>query len=549
MLIFQAPQPDGTGRGHLRKWAIVWDMVVVAWLSMGAMLHMPSGVPRGDVATYLHRAYIAVSSGNIPWEGYFSSSDLGHPGPILLWILTAGMSIGGNTGAAAAYIIATSTCIAMAGRYIRECTGSWVGGVAVLATTAWLWRSTPYPPDGALQLGLQIGPMYGPNFAAALTLVGMAGAAAALSTKKLGAAVAAAILGGFMFQASIETVPFGLIVSGVGAWVIWGHRRGAWRKLLWGLGIGYFPFLVRMVRDGFDLPIRYIESVISVRSSDRGGGRGETLQTILHGIYGGGGMLQIWLSITVVAVIIIYTGRKTRAVLALLLGAGGLALTAATWFVSYGHQISSMVAYPILLAGIAAGVMYQKLQPTGRQIALVAMVFIIYISASGTQAMWEGRYGRDVYLTTGEYEPVTEALTAAGEAPRVGIIASENQLRLREILGAVRPYEIYMALVGAGYEYCAHNQIYDREVGIGSCQENPPDQWIIIDLEQQEGGNYVATWQANALEGESMPLYARIQPRAELETAGFIYCENLGMSWIHDPKQRGTCPDTIQKAD
>jgi hypothetical protein len=46
-----------------------------------------------------------------------------------------------------------------------------------------------------------------------------------------------------------------------------------------------------------------------------------------------------------------------------------------------------------------------------------------------------------------------------------------------------------------------------------------------------------------------MPLYVRIQPRAELETAGFVYCENLGMSWIHDPKQRGTCPETIQKAD
>lgn len=510
-------------------------------------MHIPSGVPRGDAATYLHRAYVAVSSGNIPWEGYFSSSDLGHPGPILLWVLAAGTYIGKTFGAAAAYIIATSTCIAMAGRYIRSCTGSWAGGVAVLAATAWIWRSNPHSPYGSLQLGIHIGPMYGPNFAAALTLVGMAAAVAALSTKKLGAAIAATILGGFMFQASIETVPFGLIVSGVGAWTILSNKKkGAWKILPWGLGAGYFPFLVRMIRDGIDLPLRYIESVVSVRNADRGGGRSDTLQTILHGIYGGGGMLQIWLAITIMAGIIVYTSRKTRAALILLTGAGGLALAIAAWFVSYGHQISSMIAYPILLGGVAIGVLHQKLRRGGRYLAMAVAIPIIYISAGGTMQMWEGR---DVYLTTEEYEPLTKALVEPKKAPRVGIISSENQLRLREILGAVRPYEMYMALVGAGYEYCTHNQTYDRETGIHSCQEDPPDQWIIIDLEQQDGGNYIGVWQANPQEGETRPLYVRTQLRPELETAGFIYCENLGMSWVHDPLQRGSCPETIQQAD
>lgn len=500
----------------------------LTWLTLASRSR--PGTPAKDAAVYLYQAVHSLQFGEIVWHGYYSSISLPHPGPILSWVLTIGQQFGGYDGAALAYTLAIATCIALAGRYVRHTSGNWVGGAATVMAVLHLMRIVAASGTETMPIGIHMHPMYGPNFAAALALAGIAAGARCVHTKKGG--ITAIAIGGLMIQASLETAPWGLLVAGVGVWCIWrdnGTIRRRAAASATGLLLGWVALLVRVAREGADLPLRYAQAILTkIAEDDAATNGGEILRAAFGGKQGGATILGAAAVGVVVLVMLRYL--QVAALCALHIGASTLI---SLYVVQYTHQAAGSAAGAIIVIGLACGVVAGKIPGVrwGGLISVVAGVAILY-SAGASWLTWQTQDTYDTYLRTDAYEAIVE--TVRGGTGEVGIIATERDLRLVEILGAVRPYELYTALETTGTAYCRMNQTYDDTLGPRNCQGRRPTRWLIVDTDARAGATYLYRSEADTAGGDREAVYIRYRGEGDLEEEGFTYCESSGMLWLYE---------------
>lgn len=82
--------------------------------------------PAGDVANYLLWAR-SVADGEPVWHGYYSYVSFGHPGPLLFWVLAAGLlaarMVPWVSADVAAWVTYTAACVACVVFTVRSRTG------------------------------------------------------------------------------------------------------------------------------------------------------------------------------------------------------------------------------------------------------------------------------------------------------------------------------------------------------------------------------------------------------------------------------------------
>lgn len=492
-----------------------------------------TGTPANDAAVYLYQAVHNLRFGEIVWHGYYSSISLPHPGPILSWVLTIGQRFGGYDGAAMAYTLAVATCIALAGRYVRHASGNWVGGAATVLVVVHLMRVVAGEGTETMPIGIHTHPMYGPNFAAAVALAGVAAGARSLHTKKGG--TAALVFGGLMVQASLETTPWGLLVAAVGAWCIWRNGGPRWRRTtstIGGIGLGWAALLVRAATEGVSLPIRYAQEIFAkIAEEDAATNGGE----ILRAAYGGATYMIFVLSGAVAGVIALAVMRHWRIATFCALHIG-VSILVGLHVAQYTHQAASGAAGALVAIGLTCGTTIGKVSGlTKRRVVGVVAMITILLTAVANWQVWQRQDTYDTYLRTDAYQTIIE--TIRKETGEVGIIATNRELRLVEILGAVRPYELYTALETTGVAYCRMSQTYDNTLGPRSCQGRSPARWLIIDTEARQGTNYLYRSAPNTAGGDRTAVHIRYFGGADLGSEGFIYCESSGMLWLYETER------------
>ena len=505
--------------------------IALTWLTLTRT--NGTGTPANDAAVYLYQAVHNLQFGEIVWHGYYSSISLPHPGPILSWILTVGQRFGGYEGAAATYTLAVATCIALAGRYVRHASGNWIGGAATILAVLHLMRSVAGAGTETMPVGIHIHPMYGPNFAAAMALAGVAAGARCLHTKKGG--IAALALGGLMVQASLETTPWGLLVAGVGVWCIWRAGGPRWRRTtstIGGIGLGWAALLVRTATEGVDLPIRYTQEIFAKIAEDDAATNGGE---ILRAAYSGSGNMTIILSGAAVGVVALAVMRHWHVAVFCALHIG-VSILVGLHVAQYTHQAASGAAGALVAIGIACGTTIGRMSRLRKRRVVDAVVVIaILLNAVASWQVWQRQGTYDTYLRTDAYQSIIE--TIRKETGEVGIIATDRELRLVEILGAVRPYELYTALETTGVAYCRMSQTYDDTLGPRNCQGRSPTRWLIIDTETRQGATYLYRSAPNTAGGDREAVYIRYFGSADLESQDFIYCESSGMLWLYETER------------
>jgi hypothetical protein len=508
--------------------------LTLTWLTLTSS--SSPGTPAKDAAVYLYQAVHNLQFGEIIWHGYYSSISLPHPGPILSWVLTIGQRFGGYDGAALAYTMTIATCIALAGRYVRHASGNWVGGAATVIAVLYLMRSVAANGTETMPIGIHVHPMYGPNFAAAIALAGIAAGVRCIHTKKGG--IAAIVIGGLMVQASLETAPWGLLVAGVGVWCIWRGNGTTQRRVAAGaagLLLGWAALLVRVSREGAGLPLRYAQAILTKIAEDDVATNGSE---ILRAAFGGkqGAIVILGAAAAGVVVLVVMRYLQVAALCALHIGSSVLI---SLYVVQYTHQAASSAAGAIIAVGLACGVGAEKLSGVRRGGLVNVVVGVVTLYSAGVSwLVWQTQDTYDTYLRTDAYDAIVE--TVQGGTGEVGIIATEQDLRLVEILGVIRPYELYTALEATGAAYCRMNQTYDDTLGPRSCQGRRPTRWLIVDTEARTGATYLYRSEADTAGGDREAVYIRYHGAEDLEEEGFTYCESSGMLWLYEAE--GECP-------
>jgi len=518
-----------------------------------------SGNVGSDTAHYLYQAYRSVEGGGMVWRGYFSSNPLGHPGPILHWILMSGV-IGARIlgadwvlGGIVAYVLAICGCYAVAASMIKTGSRSLVAGVAAAGVAAWLAGRNAPGAGGVMGVvgGLSYYPIFGPSLAAALAMAGVATGYAVINGAKRWAWVAV-LFGGLMIQISLESAPVGAMVLAAGVWtaIIKPGKRAL------GLGaliVGCGPFLVRMYLEGWDLPYRYVTETIGTRDRDLVSQEPIDFLVKIHVALGSH---DVWGT----------TSHQTRLLILMVAGVGlgilvratrrgalfvgsclGVELALVAWFLYRSHQAATVSSYLPLSIAIGVGAIIHAGRSWVRRsdgrwgwvvnkivhiVATSIAVWGVGIYVGGLDKYQESKKPQSIYPEATWMNPLVKELQTLTEGKHgilIGLITRKNAVEFHPTVGFTPAAELYSALAQGGLERtCVQGEVSPFLVYPGTCQGQEPAIWVIIDTEQRPGVEYVATRARNPEAGEYEDLYIKILDNRNgeaLREDGFVYCE------------------------
>jgi hypothetical protein len=265
------------------RWALVavaLAVVGVAATLSGTWVGRPAS-PHGDGANYLHWVEHSWQTKTPIWRGHYSYVGLGHPGPIMFHVLLVGRAFAsvlpGDQVFAATAVSWMAACYALVAYscvVVARARQDPYAGVALffcyLAMVAVSLRRTGSQVAPEL-VGFEIWPIYAPILATYLTLALLASVLAmALGVRR--AAYGVILFSGLSFQSFMELVIPGVILACVAGWTLLGPgraaTRGAWLRTAGAVAVvwlaGFGTFVVRMATEGWDLPLRYIDQILSV---------------------------------------------------------------------------------------------------------------------------------------------------------------------------------------------------------------------------------------------------------------------------------------------
>lgn len=555
-----------------------WHDIILFFVLVGVFLFGGWGsgqTPGSDGATYIYQALRMVESGEIVFRGYYSLNPLGHPGPILFWILGAGMFIGKMFGgdlilwASIFYALFVALCITIGGNLLYKATSSLIAwsfyyvGVIYLIASNQPWSETPVN-------GMAVWPMYGPSLGAVISLVGVISAYGVLKRNGSGWALAL-MFGGMMIQISIETLLVGVFVVGTGIFGLIKTKKIFIHQVpLILLGIG--PLIGRWVNEGADFPLRYVQKTLETVQRD-GERQGADLKTILYEALGRVNNLSLIFGILIIGVFVLMYKKEKKRGEAGFLFLFFLQLSLVIFFTSRAHQAASIGSYYIVLIALTfrefSGKIHKKLSQqqkegttnevlkkhiTPRLKTIICIVVSLIVIGVGSVHFGINKPGGFYTTNTWTEEISREIHQTLGEGSKtLGLITSVNDLPLSEVLGASRGPELYLSLTKNNIKHCAQSQMYDTGLGPERCLGAKPDSWLVIrafageDIEEGQTYEKDSTWvvEEDLQEGEGYRLYIKLIDNLQgdsLSKEGFKYCENLGMVWVYlDTKAAKEC--------
>jgi hypothetical protein len=349
---------------RLTVWHVVVPVAVASATAMylvGNWVHA-SAPAQGDAVQIFGLVERMYRTGEMRWAGVPSRLELNHPGSALLLLLLAGRWLAAVVGVepqvamVVVYVVACVGLVALGCVALARAAGGAATGMAALVvylamTVAWRvglpdWQVTSavWPWSGFVMY-----PILPPLLGTYLTFA--CGALVLAVGRWRPAPYLCLVVGGWNFQVFTENAPLGLVVgvvgvAGVGVDVVKVARRrrasgssSARRAsaVLSSVGagvacwmVGFGPFAVRMMNEGFDLPRRYVEQSLAVK---RAMGANEYDAGWL------GRLGDAW-----------HTGPVTPLVVAAMVGVVGYGLVAGRW---RRHALVAVAAMPVVVFYLA----------------------------------------------------------------------------------------------------------------------------------------------------------------------------------------------------
>lgn len=211
----------------------------------------------GDASLYLYHVVRALEGGPLPLRGQYSGMELGHPGPILYWVLIAGgwaarfLGFDPVSGAAVAYAASCSALLLAVVWWVRRGTGS---TVSALASGSVLWWMLIQNPGG-------VWPIFSISFGSYLLVAAFAAGAAGVARNDRAGSAWAVVFAALAFQTCACFALPAVFISLLAVFQLWRARAG--RLTAVAVLLGYGAIAARVFVDGLDFPLRYVQQTIA----------------------------------------------------------------------------------------------------------------------------------------------------------------------------------------------------------------------------------------------------------------------------------------------
>lgn len=503
-----------------------------------------------DVAVYIEQMLRTLDGGAVPVRGYYSGMDLGHPGPVLYWVLIVGGWLGRAVGAspqAGAVIAYAGACVALmllAGRFVIRGTGSFLAGVGVVVVAWWLAGYRESGWEGPADLGIHVWPIYGPSFGGLLLLAGIAAGCAAIAGDRR-SAWWAIILSGLAIQANASYILDGLIILIDGVWVL--RKRSDMRRLASALFLGYGVFVARMIVDGLDFPLRYVQQLLAYNDLVHGSWEKLSVTHMIASAWGYIPQSSVLLMAAAILVGILAILSANRRFALYLLFSYTVAMFVAVVFVVKMHHMTIVTPFMAFGIGAGGGVVVERLCRVllRKKHTIAVGVGVVAVGA----CLWATSFGYEVYRPMpmpgtalwAQRGEVSERLIAlddivansgAADGDVVEFLSTSNtppDLLLDVLMDRNQRAELHNAFTNNGTRVCYKNSIINPEPSRPiDCSELEVDLRVVFTNESLSAGTYLGSFLVPK-NGEETAIRAyMIDEPAEV---GFTWCE-LGSSWM-----------------
>jgi len=531
---------------NIRK-ALPW----FAWWVLGTYLLCSGhwggpGTPAADPAYYFQQVYQTLNHGTIPLRGYYSQMELGHPGPIMYWVLIMGGLIAKVfgfsviSGGVIAYAGACMALLLLTGAMVRRGTSSVIAAAGTIAVGWWMMVVRPLGWDGESYSNLGVWPIDGPSMGSMFLLAGITSAAAALTGDRR-AAWWAVILSGLAFQANAAFAIDAAILLSEGTWLL--LRRRDWRRFAQAIALGYGAIIARIFVDGITFPVEYVRQVLSYNNELHS----DTYQKIpvtellsqRWGLYERPNLvLPAAVAIAVGIAVVFIQNRRFALYLG---GAYAYTMLALVYLVVKPHH--SAIAAPFFVLGIGAGLgvlaelVLQGLTRSRPKIRRAAVTLIVLAVSVWSIPIGLSTYGRATMpelAVSGSIPRAKERLNRVAvaidafdveEGMSVGLLSAQNEFLEHGRVPQTYIAEILDTFYIQGISLCyAVSETRPNPVSPPACLGRDVDLWIALDADERITTEPLASVSFKDLAGsQDLRLYKSTDP-AEI---GFRFCDSI----------------------
>jgi hypothetical protein len=538
----------------------------LAWWVLGTYLLCSGhwggpGIPAEDPAYFFQQVFQTLDHGTIPFRGYYSQMEFGHPGPILYWVLTLGGLIAKVfgfsvvSGGVIAYAGTVMALLLLTGAMVRRGTGSILAAVGTVAVGWWMMVVHLLVWDGGPFANLSVWPIFGPSMGSMFLLAGVASAAAALAGDRR-AAWWAVILSGLAFQVNASFAIDAAILLLEGTWLL--LRRRDWVRLVQALGLGYGAVIARMFVDGVTFPVEYVRQILTYNDELHSGTFERTPVTELlsrsWNLIGHESLvLPAGLFIALGIAVVFIQNRRFALYLA---GAYVYTMLAVVYIVVKPHHAA--IASPFLALGVGTGlgVLVEQVlkgltrsRPRIHRAALTLIVLAVSawsiptgLSTYGSATQPELALSGSIPRVKERIEKIAAAVDASGveEGMTVGFLSAKNEFIERGTVPHTYVAEILNAYSLQGASLCyAIAAPRANPVSPPACRGRYVDVWIAFDTDGRIATEPLTSIPIEApIESQSLQLHRTTDP-AEL---GFKLCKTVpsrpnlpGNNWFFGP--------------